>query len=129
GTRSEEARGAVAGVTRFGGGTLFQQLLQGRREAVSFLYANGEMLARFAQWAKRTAPPLGGTSVLRQSIAVPPDIGNQAERLVREINLEGSSDVEFRRDSAARPYLLEIKPGLCASPELAVRAGGRSRDL
>ena len=118
-----EALDAVATVTRFGGAALIQQLLTGRREAVSFLYAGGEVYARFAQWAMRTDPPLGGLSVLRQSIAVPPDIGPQAEALVREIDLEGYSEVEFRRDAAGVSYLMEINPRLSASVEVAVRAG------
>src|SRR2546428_465207 len=118
-----EARHAVEAVTRFGEAALVQQLLTGRREAVSFLYANREVYARFAQWAKRTSPPLGGNSVLRQSIAIPNDIGCQAESLVREINLEGYSEVEFRRDAAGVPYLMEINPRLSASLEVAVRAG------
>src|SRR2546430_14580761 len=71
----------------------------------------------------RTDPPLGGLSVLRQSIAVPPDIGPQAEALVREIDLEGYSEVEFRRDAAGVSYLMEINPRLSASVEVAVRAG------
>src|SRR5438093_2884446 len=119
----DEARNAVEAVTRLGGAVLFQQLLTGRREAVSFLYANGQVYARFAQWAVRTSPPLGGDSVLRQSIAIPPDIGSQAESLVREINLEGYSEVEFRRDSSGVPRLMEINPRLSASVEVAVRAG------
>lgn len=122
-TTPDEARRAVEELTCLGGRVLFQQYLVGRREAISFLYANGQMHARFAQWAKRTNPPLGGVSVLRQSIAVPVDIGEQAERLVREIELEGYSEVEFRRDSAGYPYLMEINPRLSASVELAVRAG------
>jgi predicted ATP-grasp superfamily ATP-dependent carboligase len=122
-TTPDEALRAVEELTRFGGTTLFQQFLSGRREAVSLLYARGEFYARFAQWARRTMPPLGGTSVLRQSIAIPPDIGDQAERLVREIDLEGYSEVEFRRDSNEKPYLMEINPRLSASIEIAVRAG------
>jgi len=118
-----EARHAVAAVTRFGEAALVQQLLTGRREAVSFLYAHGEVYARFAQWAKRTSPPLGGNSVLRQSTAIPADIGCHAESLVREINLEGYSEVEFRRDATGVPYLMEINPRLSASVEVAVRAG------
>jgi len=118
-----EASQAVAAVTRFGGDALFQQFLTGRREAVSFLYADGEVHARFAQWARRTSPPLGGDSVLRQSIAIPSDIGTQAEALIREIDLEGYSEVEFRRDAAGVPYLMEINPRLSASVEVAVRAG------
>lgn len=122
-TTPDEAKLAVEELTSLGGTILFQQFLSGRREAVNFLYANGEIYARFAQWAKRTQPPLGGTSVLRQSIAIPEDIGDQAERLVREIDLEGYSEVEFRRDSEGKPYLMEINPRLSASVEVAVRAG------
>ena len=122
-TTPQEARRAVEELTRLGGATLFQKFLSGKREAISFLYAQGKMHARFAQWAKRTEPPLGGQSVLRQSIAVPSDIGEQAERLVREIDLEGYSEVEFRRDSKGVPYLMEINPRLSASVEIAVRSG------
>lgn len=122
-TTPDEARRAIEELTRLGGSTLFQQFLSGRREAVSLMYAHGEIYARFAQWAKRTHPPLGGTSVLRQSIAIPADIGAQSERLVREIGLEGYSEIEFRRDDQDIPYLMEINPRLSASVEVAVRAG------
>jgi cation diffusion facilitator CzcD-associated flavoprotein CzcO/predicted ATP-grasp superfamily ATP-dependent carboligase len=122
-TTPEEALGAVADVTGLGGTILLQPLISGRREAVNLMYANGEVYARFAQWAKRTNPPLGGDSVVRQGIAVPADIGDQAERLVRAIDLEGYSEVEFRRDDAGVPYLMEINPRLSASVEIAVRAG------
>jgi predicted ATP-grasp superfamily ATP-dependent carboligase len=122
-TTADEARHSVESLTASGGSVLFQQFLTGRREAVSLFYARGEVYGRFAQWAKRTDPPLGGTSVLRQSIAMPRDIGEQSERLVRAIDLEGYSEVEFRRDSAGVPYLMEINARLSASVEIAVRAG------
>ena len=122
-TTPDEAHKAVEELTQDGGTVLFQQFLEGRREAVSLLYAHGNMYARFAQWAKRTQPPLGGTSVFRQSISLPDDITDQSERLVREIELEGYSEVEFRRDSQGKPYLMEINPRLSASIEVAVRAG------
>jgi cation diffusion facilitator CzcD-associated flavoprotein CzcO/predicted ATP-grasp superfamily ATP-dependent carboligase len=122
-TTVEEASRVVAGISRLGGITLMQGLLTGPREAVSLFYAKGEIHARFAQWAKRTQPPLGGESVLRQSIHVPGDIGLAAERLVREIGLEGYSEVEFRRDHLGQPYLMEINPRLSASVDIAVRCG------
>ena len=118
-----EAQAAVEKPLDLGGNMLFQPFLSGRREAVSFLYAKGVMYASFAQWAKRTEPQLGGTSVLRQSIALPDDISDQARRLVCEIDLEGYSEVEFRRNSAGKPYLMEINPRLSASVEIAVRSG------
>src|SRR5207302_10871087 len=73
--------------------------------------------------AKRTRPPLGGESIVRQSIDVPADIGRHAEQLVRELNLEGYCEVEFRRDGTGAPYLMEINPRLSASVEIAVRSG------
>lgn len=122
-TTPEEARSAVAKVEQAGGSILFQQFLSGRQESVSLLYAHGEMQARFAQWTLRAQPPLGGVSTYRQSIVMPEDTGNQAERLVREIGLEGYSQVQFRRDSAGIPYLMEINPRLTSGIEVAVRAG------
>jgi len=120
---AEEATRAVERLTRSGQAVLYQQYLTGAREAVSVLYARGEMYARFAQFAQRTHPPLGGQSVLRCSMPVPDDIGRQAERLIREIDLEGYSEIEFRRDASGAPYLMEINPRLSASVEVAVRAG------
>jgi predicted ATP-grasp superfamily ATP-dependent carboligase len=101
-TSPDEARRAVAELERLAGVALFQTLLSGRREAVSLLYVNGEIHARFAQWAKRMNPPLGGES---------------------EIGLEGYSEIEFRRDAAGVPHLMEINPRLSASVEIAVRSG------
>jgi predicted ATP-grasp superfamily ATP-dependent carboligase len=122
-TTPDEARSAVEELTRFGGTTLFQEFLSGRRESLSLFYANGEVYARFAFWGKRTFPLLGGIYVLRQAIAFPEDTGEQAERLVREVGLEGYSQVEFRRDAAGKPYLMEINPRLNLAVAHAVSAG------
>lgn len=122
-TTPDEARLAVQQLTQYGGKVLFQQFLSGRQESISLLYCSGEIYARFAQWTKRTHPPLGGVSTYRQSIALPEDTHAEAERLVREIDLEGYSQVQFRRDSAGKPYLMEINPRLTSGIEIAVRAG------
>jgi predicted ATP-grasp superfamily ATP-dependent carboligase len=122
-TTLDEAEHAVARFTAHGGTAVCQQYLTGRREAVSFFYVRGTVHARFAQWASRTFPPLGGESVVRQSIVPPADIVDRAEAFIREIELEGYSEVEFRRDAAAVPYLMEVNPRLSASVEIAVRSG------
>jgi predicted ATP-grasp superfamily ATP-dependent carboligase len=122
-TTPEEAYRAVEKLTHFGGVTLFQQFLPGERESLGLLYANGQIYARFVQWTKRSSPPLGGTSVVHQGIPVPPDIGTQAELLVREIGLEGYCQLEFRRDAAGKPCLMEINPRLNITIENAVHAG------
>ncbi len=122
-TTPDESRCAVEELTRFGSTVLLQQFLSGRQEGVALFHTNGEIYARFAYWSKREDPPLGGTSVLAQSIAGPPDIAEQAERLVREIGLQGYSQIEFRRDSAGKPYLMEINSRLTAGLEHAIQAG------
>ena len=90
---------------------------------MSLLYAAGRVRARFAQVAQRMFPPLGGSSVLRESIELPVDLLDAAERLVDAAGLEGYSEVEFRRDATGCPHLMEINPRLSASVEVAVRAG------
>jgi len=118
-TTPEEAWHVVEELEGFGITMLFQQFISGRRESISLFYASGQIYASYAQRHMRI---VGGESALRESIAVPPDIGGQAERLVREIELEGCAEVEFRRDDAGNPYLMEINPRLWASTELAVRS-------
>jgi predicted ATP-grasp superfamily ATP-dependent carboligase len=118
-----EALDLLHGMLSDGVDVLVQEWLGGDREALSFVYARGRFWARFAQRADRTFPPLGGNSVLRESIGLPPDITPAAERLVAEIDLEGYSEVEFRRDASGRAALMEINPRLSASVEIAVRAG------
>jgi predicted ATP-grasp superfamily ATP-dependent carboligase len=120
---AEEARLAAADAIRAGGAVILQPWLQGSREAVSLFYVDGRILARFAQVAHRMWPPLGGSSVVRESIALPRDLAEAAEELVRAAGLEGYSEVEFRRDLDGTPYLMEVNPRLSASVEVAVRAG------
>ncbi len=119
----EEAHRMVNDLLQYGGQAIFQEYLTGAREAVSLIFARNTVYARFAQLATRTQPPIGGTSVVRRSIEIPQDIGIQAEHLVRALDLEGYSEVEFRRDARGVPYLMEINPRLSASVEIAVRSG------
>jgi len=114
---------AVHSATEAGTAVVLQPWLPGAREAVSLFYADGRVWARFVQVAYRMNPPLGGSSVLRESAPPLPDIVDAAERLVRAAGLEGYSEIEFRRDAAGRPVLMEINPRLSASVEIAVRSG------
>ena len=100
-----------------------QQLVSGSREAVSVFYAHGKVWASFAQMAHRTTPVLGGVSVARESISMPVELESAALALVRAFDLEGYSEVEFRRDAEGRPHLMEINARLSGSLEVAVRSG------
>ncbi|HXA54664.1 MAG TPA: NAD(P)-binding domain-containing protein, partial [Solirubrobacteraceae bacterium] len=122
-TSEAAARTAVVGVLDEEMGAVLQEWLPGEREAVSVIYAQGRVWARFAQRTTRAVPPLGGSSVRRESIPLPPDLARDAERLVGELELEGYAEVEFRRDARGKAALMEVNPRLSASVELAVRAG------
>ncbi len=119
----DEARRRIQAIVAAGGHAMLQQWLQGRREAVSLFYARVRMWARLAQVSHREWPVLGGASVLCETIPLLPDITEPAERLVRAMDLEGCSMVEFRRDCEGRPRLMEVNPRMAGSLSLALRAG------
>ena len=106
-----------------GSSAVLQQWATGRREAVSVFYVWGRVWAKFAEVAHRTTPALGGVSVVREGIPMPADLESAALALVHALDLEGYSEVEFRRDGAGRPLLMEINARLSGSLEVAVRSG------
>jgi predicted ATP-grasp superfamily ATP-dependent carboligase len=118
-----EALDYVERLIVLGGAPVVQQMVNGPREAVSVFYAKGKVWAKFAQVAYRTTPVLGGVSVVRESIPMPVDLEAAALALVRNLDLEGCCEVEFRRDSAGRPLLMEINARLSGSIEVAIRSG------
>jgi predicted ATP-grasp superfamily ATP-dependent carboligase len=118
-----EASAAAEAVWSAGGEVILQEWVNGAREAINLFRADGKIVARFAQVAHRMHPPLGGSSVVRESIPLPPDATEAAETLVEGAGLDGYAEVEFRRNAAGEPVLMEINPRLSASVELASRAG------
>lgn len=118
-----EARAALDRFLDAGVHAVAQQWVGGAREAFMMFVVNGEVHACVAQVAHRTTPALGGASVLRESIPIPPDINASSLRLVKAIGLEGLCEVEFRRDLSNQPYLMEINARLAGTLENAVRSG------
>ena len=117
---------AEEATTRFlatGCDVIAQQLATGSREGVSLLIVNGEVLAYCGCAALRTTPPLGGVSVMRESIPVSEDLLNMAVSLATTIGVEGPSEVEFRRDASGRPLLMEINARLAGTLENAIHSG------
>jgi len=106
-----------------GGSAIVQQWVGGSREAVTVFFANGRVWGEFAQIAHRMTPVLGGISVVRESIPMPPELRSAAVRLVEALDLEGCCEVEFRRDDSGQPFLMEINARLSGSVEVAVRSG------
>ncbi len=118
-----ETMRALEAMWAVGAEPIVQEWVPGRREAVSLLRDHGRVKARFAQVAERMYPPQGGSSVLRQSIALPPDSTAAAEQLAGACELDGYCEIEFRRTRDGVPVLMEINPRLSASVEIAVRCG------
>ena len=116
---SEVTKRILAG----GSSVLAQEFASGRREGVTLFIVGGQVRAACAHAAYRTHPPLGGASVMRESIPVLPDLYQPAVRLALAIGLECICEVEFRRDAAGRPLLMEINPRLAGTIENAVRSG------
>ena len=81
------------------------------------------MLASCAHVAYRTSPPLGGASVMRESIPIPEDIYSASVRLATAIGMQGVCEVEFRRDASNRALLMEINPRLAGTIYNAVHSG------
>ena len=100
-----------------------QEYVTGRREALYVFYADGTIWAEFGLTAHRMSPVLGGYGVLRESIPVPDDLRVATTRIIEAADVEGVSEVEFRRDDAGQPVLMEINARLPGTLELATRAG------
>jgi predicted ATP-grasp superfamily ATP-dependent carboligase len=118
-----EATRAIEDYLSAGAGVLVQEWASGQREGVTLFVADGEVVGRCAHVALRTSPPLGGASVMRKSVLPPPDIYDSAVNLVKAMGLTGACEVEFRRDSAGRPLLMEVNARLAGTIENAVRSG------
>ena len=106
-----------------GSSVLAQEFATGRREGVTLFLVDGQVKAACAHAAYRTFPPLGGASVMRESIPILDDLYQPAVLLATTIGLEGVCEVEFRRDAAGRPLLMEINPRLAGTIENAIRSG------
>jgi FAD-dependent urate hydroxylase len=106
-----------------GSSILAQPWVPGRRESLTLFIVGGEVLASCAHVEHRTTPPLGGASVLRESIAPPPDSYDAAVRLATAIGIEGLCEIEFRRDAAGLPLLMEINARLVGTIDNSIKSG------
>jgi predicted ATP-grasp superfamily ATP-dependent carboligase len=118
-----EAISAIEIYLSAGAGVLVQEWASGQREGMTLFVAGEEILGCCAHIALRTSPPLGGASVMRKSVLPPPDTYASAVSLVKAVGLTGACEVEFRRDAAGRPLLMEVNARLAGTIENAVRSG------
>lgn len=114
---------ATATSLEWPGPVLVQEYATGDREAHMLFRADDRVLARAAFRALRTWPPVGGSSVLRETVIPPADSLAHAETLIAAVGIEGYCEVEFRRHHDGRPLLMEINGRFSQALEVAQRAG------
>lgn len=102
---------------------LVQEVVSGEGTAVFALMSSGEPVVTFAHRRIHEKPPWGGVSTLSQSIEPPPDMLENSLKLLRSLKWHGVAMVEFKRNGAGKPMLMEINPRFWGSLELAVRCG------
>ena len=95
-----DVHAAATALVRSDAPALVQEFATGDRETVKLFRRDGVFQARLVMLVERTWPLLGGSSVMRTTIAPSSELVDLAERLVAEIGLEGYAEVEFRRDRA-----------------------------
>jgi predicted ATP-grasp superfamily ATP-dependent carboligase len=118
-----EAVGETRRLLAAGSSLLAQEWACGRREGVTLFIAGDEVLASCGHVAYRTSPPLGGASVMRESMPIPPDIYSASVQLALAIGMQGVCEVEFRRNADNRALLMEINPRLAGTIYNAVHSG------
>jgi predicted ATP-grasp superfamily ATP-dependent carboligase len=103
---------------------LVQEYVPGDGRGVFALMNRGRLRAAFAHRRLREKPPSGGVSVLSESIALDPQVLEQAERILEALKWHGVAMVEFKRDARdGVAKLLEINGRFWGSLQLSVDAG------
>ncbi len=100
-----------------------QQRIVGPGEGYFGVWRRGAPVVEFAHRRLRETPPSGGVSTLREAIPLPDDLRDAARRLLAHWHWHGPAMVEFKRDAAGRPYLMEVNGRLWGSLQLAIDAG------
>lgn len=104
--------------------SLIQERILGPGMGVFVLCDGGRVLGVFAHRRLREKPPSGGASVLCESVAVEPELRDQAMRLLGPLGWHGVAMMEYKQDRrTGTPVLMEVNGRFWGSLQLAVDAG------
>jgi predicted ATP-grasp superfamily ATP-dependent carboligase len=104
--------------------SMIQERIVGPGTGVFVLCDHGRPRAAFAHRRIREKPPSGGASVVCESIALDPELLDQAMRLLGPIAWHGVAMMEFKQDRrTGRSFLMEVNGRFWGSLHLAVLAG------
>jgi predicted ATP-grasp superfamily ATP-dependent carboligase len=104
--------------------SLIQQRIVGPGIGAFMLFDRGRLTCQFGHRRLREKPPAGGVSVLRESIAVTPEIKEYATRVFGDLGWHGPVMMEFKQDDrTGQLYLMEVNGRFWGSLQLAIDAG------
>lgn len=104
--------------------SLIQERILGPGVGVFVLCDHGRLRAAFAHKRLREKPPSGGVSVLCESVALDPQLRDQAMRLLAPLNWHGVAMLEYKQDRrTGKAFLMEVNGRFWGSLQLAVDAG------
>lgn len=104
--------------------SLIQERIIGPGLGLFLLFDQGELVTVFSHRRLREKPPSGGVSVLRESIAVDPDLKEYAIRLFKLLGWHGVVMMEWKLDQrTGQPLLIEVNGRFWGSLQLAIDAG------
>jgi len=103
--------------------TLVQPIVEGIGEGVFGIAIDGEVLALSAHRRIRMMNPRGSGSSACRSIPVEPELAEAARAFVRESGWQGIFMLELLRDSAGRPWFMELNGRTWGSMTLARQRG------
>jgi hypothetical protein len=108
---------------QIGAPTLVQPIIEGVGEGVFGIAVEGEAMALSAHRRIRMMNPRGSGSSACRSIPVDPLLADGARRFVKEAGWNGIFMLEFLRDSAGRPWFMELNGRTWGSMTLARHRG------
>jgi predicted ATP-grasp superfamily ATP-dependent carboligase len=104
--------------------SLIQERIVGPGIGVFVLCDHGRLRAAFAHRRLREKPPSGGASVLCESVALDPELLDQAMRLLGPLAWHGVAMMEYKQDRrTGRSFLMEVNGRFWGSLQLALNAG------
>lgn len=103
---------------------LVQRRVHGPGEGFFTMRIAGSPAAYFAHRRLRERPPAGGASVLRESIALHPDLRERCDAVLDRLGWTGVAMVECKRDEVYGGWrVIEINARFWGSLQLAIDAG------
>jgi len=100
---------------------LVQESIDGEDLCVTALFDHGRPVASMTYRNVRSFPRETGASALRESVSAP-EGEDAARRLLTHLNWHGIAELDFRRGTDGRTYLIEVNPRLFGGLPQAIAA-------